>query len=84
MKKLHLILVHFQDKSICVWSLLSPVSSLLLADLSLQRVPGAQGGEEGLGEAQEHQEDTLEAEDKVAGHWGELKLSSGCLDFIKK
>ena len=32
------------------------------------KVPGAQGDEEGLGEAQEHQEDTLEAEDKVAGH----------------
>ena len=47
---------------------LSSVSSLLLAELSLQRVPGAQGDEEGLGEAQEHQEDTLGAEDKVAGH----------------
>ena len=35
-KKLHLILVHFQDKSICVCSLLSPVSSLLLAELSLK------------------------------------------------
>ena len=67
-KKLHLILVHFQDKSICVCSLLSPVSSLLLAELNLQGVPGAQGDEGGLGEAQEHQEDTLEAEDKVAGH----------------
>ena len=32
------------------------------------KVPGAQGDEEGLGEAQEHQEDTVEAEDKVAGH----------------
>ena len=31
-------------------------------------VPGAQGDEEGLREAQEHQGDTLEAEDKVAGH----------------
>ena len=63
---------------------MSPVSYLLLAEQSLQRVPGAQGDEEGLGEAQEYQEDTLEAEDKVAGHWRRFKAVFRVFGFYQE